>query len=342
MNKKILRNVVVLLVIAVVVVLGFLFNKARYFSPPRETSVTRMPASQQDKEQESNVLPQEKGVKDLEISSKTTGPPEKGKSTVLATVNGEAIISEMLSRELENLPAQYREAFKNDKEEFLNQLIIKEILLQEAKRQELEKNEQVKKKIEESGGQKEQILIQELMSTITQDVTVSTQEIGELYEELKNEIPDRSLKEVWDQLRTYLLQQKSQKVLEEKIEELKSEAKITKNEEWLKAQRMTQASNPLDEALKKDMPVIADFGRGQCIPCKEMKPILEELTKEYKGKASIVVIEIDEYRSLTRRYNIKLIPTQIFFDAQGNEIYRHEGFMGKEAIEEKLGEMGVK
>lgn len=133
-----------------------------------------------------------------------------------------------------------------------------------------------------------------------------------------------------------------EKKLGEEIEELRSTARITRNEEWLKTQRLATTDNPLDQAFKKGGPVLADFGRGVCIPCKQMEPILEELAAEYKGKASILIIEIDDYRALTRRYSIRLIPTQIFFDAQRKEVYRHEGFMSKESIKEKLKEMGVK
>ncbi len=133
-----------------------------------------------------------------------------------------------------------------------------------------------------------------------------------------------------------------EKKLGEKIEELRSTARITKNEEWLETQRLATVDNPIDQAFQKGRPVLADFGRGVCIPCKQMKPILEELASEYEGKASILIIEIDEYRALTRRYSIRLIPTQIFFDAQRKEVYRHEGFMSKESMKEKLEEMGVK
>lgn len=129
---------------------------------------------------------------------------------------------------------------------------------------------------------------------------------------------------------------------EKKIEELRSTARITRNEEWLKTQRLATMDNPLEEAFRKGRPVLADFGRGVCIPCKQMKPILEELASEYEGKASILIVEIDDYRALTRRYSIRLIPTQIFFDVQRREVYRHEGFMSKESIKEKLEEMGVK
>lgn len=143
-------------------------------------------------------------------------------------------------------------------------------------------------------------------------------------------------------MKVYLLQQRKKKKLEAWIEELKSEAKITRNKEWLKAQRMAKMKNPLDEALKKGKPVLADFGRGVYIPCKQMKPVLEELAAEYKEKTSILIIEIDEHPALTRRHHVRLIPTQIFFDAQGKEIYRHEGFMSKKAIKEKFKDIGVK
>ena len=93
--------------------------------------------------------------------------------------------------------------------------------------------------------------------------------------------------------------------------------------------------------VPKTLPMVLDFGRGICIPCKQMKPILEELGIEYEGKAIIRIIDIDKESELTQQSRIRLIPTQIFIDATGKEIYRHEGFMEKTAIVEKLKEMGV-
>jgi thioredoxin 1 len=91
--------------------------------------------------------------------------------------------------------------------------------------------------------------------------------------------------------------------------------------------------------VPKSLPMVLDFGRGICIPCKQMKPILEELMKEYQGKAIIRIIDIDKEAELTQKTKIRLIPTQIFIDANGKEIYRHEGFMEKTAIVEKLNQI---
>jgi thioredoxin 1 len=72
-----------------------------------------------------------------------------------------------------------------------------------------------------------------------------------------------------------------------------------------------------------------------------MTPILQELSEEYKGRVIIKIIEIDGEKELTRINRIRLIPTQIFFDSKNNEVFRHEGFMDKEAIKKMFQQMGV-
>jgi len=101
------------------------------------------------------------------------------------------------------------------------------------------------------------------------------------------------------------------------------------------------ASVPLGQALSSGKPTLAEFGRGTCIPCKEMKPILEELALEYRDKLNVVIVEVDEQMDLTRQYGIMAIPTQIVFDSEGQEITRHIGFWSKEEIIAQLKKMGI-
>ena len=96
------------------------------------------------------------------------------------------------------------------------------------------------------------------------------------------------------------------------------------------------------EVALSPLPKLLDFGAGKCIPCKAMAPILKELTEEYKGRVIIKVIEVYDERELTQNNRIRLIPTQIFFDAKNKEIFRHEGFMNKEQIKKVFEKMGVK
>jgi len=102
------------------------------------------------------------------------------------------------------------------------------------------------------------------------------------------------------------------------------------------------ASEGVPEAPVPGKVTMVDIGAKKCIPCKMMAPIMEELEKEYKDKAAIVFIDVWENPGAGNKYGIQLIPTQIFFDANGKETYRHEGFMEKAAIVAELEKLGVK
>ncbi len=91
----------------------------------------------------------------------------------------------------------------------------------------------------------------------------------------------------------------------------------------------------------KNLPCLVDLGADKCIPCKMMVPVLEELKKEYAGRLKIEVIDVWENPDEVRRYGIKVIPTQIFYDASGQELFRHEGFIPMEDILAKWKELGV-
>ena len=92
--------------------------------------------------------------------------------------------------------------------------------------------------------------------------------------------------------------------------------------------------------INKDLPILLDLGSDQCIPCKEMAPILEELKAVYTGKFQVEIVDIRKDPMIATVYNIQLIPTQIFLDASGKELFRHEGFYSKEDILSKWKELG--
>jgi len=94
-------------------------------------------------------------------------------------------------------------------------------------------------------------------------------------------------------------------------------------------------------ASKSGLPKLVDLGADKCIPCKKMAPILEELKKEYAGRMDVEFIDVWKNEKAAKDYKIKLIPTQIFYGADGKELFRHEGFFGKEDILAKWKELGV-
>lgn len=93
---------------------------------------------------------------------------------------------------------------------------------------------------------------------------------------------------------------------------------------------------------KKALPRLVDLGADKCIPCKMMAPILEEIREEYKGRLEVTFIDVWKNPNAGRGYGIRAIPTQIFIDAAGRELFRHEGFFSKQDILSKWRELGVK
>jgi len=80
------------------------------------------------------------------------------------------------------------------------------------------------------------------------------------------------------------------------------------------------------------LPRLVDLGADKCVPCKMMAPILVELRNEYAGRFDVVFIDVWKDQTKSQEYGIRVIPTQIFFGADGKELMRHEGFFAKEEI----------
>lgn len=89
------------------------------------------------------------------------------------------------------------------------------------------------------------------------------------------------------------------------------------------------------------LPRLVDLGASKCVPCKMMAPILEALKKEYEGRVNVEFIDVWKNPDAGKEYGVRVIPTQIFFGADGKESFRHEGFFGKEDILAKWKELGV-
>lgn len=89
------------------------------------------------------------------------------------------------------------------------------------------------------------------------------------------------------------------------------------------------------------LPRLVDLGADKCVPCKKMAPILAELKSNYVGQLEVEFIDVWKDPDAAKPYRVRLIPTQIFYDANGKELFRHEGFFGKEDILAKWRELGT-
>jgi thioredoxin 1 len=103
-----------------------------------------------------------------------------------------------------------------------------------------------------------------------------------------------------------------------------------------------EESSPVPEVPVKGMATMVDLGSDQCIPCKMMAPTIRRMQEAYKGKAAIVFIDVYKHPEQGKRFKVSLMPTQIFYDKDGKEFYRHEGFFSEHGIMTVLEKVGVK
>jgi thioredoxin 1 len=90
----------------------------------------------------------------------------------------------------------------------------------------------------------------------------------------------------------------------------------------------------------RPLPKLLDLGADKCIPCKMMVPILDELEHTLAGRLEVEFIDVWKHPEQAKPYAIKIIPTQIFIDPSGKELYRHTGFLPRQEIISKWLEFG--
>lgn len=101
------------------------------------------------------------------------------------------------------------------------------------------------------------------------------------------------------------------------------------------------ATDSAASTLEGNLPRLVDLGADRCIPCKMMAPILEELRTAYAHRLSVEFYDVWKNPGIGQKYGIRVIPTQIFYDASGKELFRHEGFMSKGDILTRWRELGI-
>ena len=99
------------------------------------------------------------------------------------------------------------------------------------------------------------------------------------------------------------------------------------------------ATTPVKTAAA--LPRLLELGSDSCRPCQMMQPVLAALRAEYAGKLQVDFIDVWKDTAAGDKYGIRAIPTQIFFDATGKELFRHTGYYPKEDILAKFKEFGI-
>ncbi len=270
--------------------------------------------------------------------------PGRSGGQVLATVNGKKITVNDFNHEIGKVEKQARGMIRKNPAKFLEGMIMRTLILQEAEKQGLLPAMENKGR-EDSVSSEEAVIKEFLEKKFSSVPPVSREEIEAFYEIYKDRMEGKSLEQMSPMIEQIIRQGKQQKQLEQFIGDLRKKARIDINEKRLKKLTAKPPDSDTEEdllkALKSGKPVLIDFGSNSCIPCRQMRPILQEIRNEYSGKAEVIVIDVHKHQNLAREYKIQLVPTLTFFDSKGKEVHRHQGFMSKKLIMEQFGKMGI-
>ncbi len=266
---------------------------------------------------------------------------------ILARVNNDKITVEQFNKELAKVePPLIREMLREDPNNLLERMIVKILLLQEAKKQGVSVPVKTYKDAASNPLPPEESVIAELIGKkFSSPPEVTREEVEGFYKMYKNRMEGKSLKEVAPAIEQYIREAKSREVLAQFLEEIRKNAKVDISQAQLQKVMVKPPEMNTEEELKQALAggkvVLVDFGANSCLPCRQMRPVLKEIATEYSEKAKILVIDVYKYQDLAKEYRVLMLPTLVFFDSKGKETFRNVGLMEKEKIVGKLKEIGM-
>ena len=184
-------------------------------------------------------------------------------------------------------------------------------------------------------------MLQTYFERVTQNVTVTEKDVKIFYDENRDMVGGMSFEQVKESIKGLLLQQKKQEALEHHIQNLAQKCHMRINRDWVKKQVALARDNPLDRARLSGKATMVQFSSSGCAPCEMMKPIVSKLQKKYAKTINVISIPVRENQMLAKRFNVRAVPVQVFFDKEGKKVHHHMGFMAEADIISQLKKMGA-
>ena len=265
----------------------------------------------------------------------------------LVTVNGEGIPVSRFHDELAKIEPAYRDLLKEEPGQLLDGMVNQVLLLQQAKKEGVSaaKGEDSTTPVKVDKDQATiRAFLEKRMAALP---AITPQEVESIYETYKSQFAGQAKEAVAPLIRETLERQRQMEAIQKLIADLRQSAVIELNQkEYAKLSAPapgseTQSEADFGRALTGGKPLVVDFGSNTCIPCRQLRPVLQTIRQSYAGKLEVLVIDIQKNEKLAREYQIQVIPTVIFFDRSGKEVFRHQGFMSEDRIKEQIAKMGV-
>ena len=90
---------------------------------------------------------------------------------------------------------------------------------------------------------------------------------------------------------------------------------------------------------REQRPAVLEFSREACPICKRMEQVLARIQETYGAQVAVRILYVEKEERLYRHHRIVIIPTQVFLDVSGQEVFRHEGEISQEGLVQKLKEL---
>ncbi len=266
---------------------------------------------------------------------------------VLAKVNDEKITVAQFKNELARVePPLIREMFREEPAKLIDRMVVRALLLQEAKKEGVTAPVQTYKDAAQKPLPSDEAIIVEFIGKkFSSPPEVKREEVEGFYKTYRDRMGGKPLKEVAPAIEQYIRESKQQEALEQYLVGLRKNAKVDIDQERL--QRMAakppemNTGEEFKKALTSGKPVLVDFGANSCLPCRQMRPVLKEVSTEYSEKAKVLVLDAYKNENLVQEYKVFMLPTLVFFDSKGKEAFRNVGIMEKDKIIGKLKEIGM-
>lgn len=102
-------------------------------------------------------------------------------------------------------------------------------------------------------------------------------------------------------------------------------------------------SDQTNEKVETPLIIFVELGSVNCIPCKKMQPVMKAIEEKYGEQVKVIFYDVwkADQKKYAEEYGVRLIPTQIFLNKNGKEIFRHEGFFPESDIDKLLQKHGL-
>lgn len=255
---------------------------------------------------------------------------ESGDDMIVKTSTGILISAQEFEKSITQYDPKLQDQLKENLIFLLDQDIITRILQFEMKKSGVS---------DDKDGLEDQI--GSYLASKVKDAIVFDKEVKTFYDENKEMMGGAPFDQVQDNIKSFLAGKKKQVAIHTYIESLGASHGLHINSKWMKTQYDIMKNNPVDKARTSGKPTMIEFGATGCIPCDMMQPILENLRKKFPDTLNIEFVHVREKQVLAGRFGIQSIPVQVFFDKNGNEVFRHTGFFAEKEVLDQLKKMGV-